>query len=66
LSYTRVALANAIARMKPSTAAPVDQRQPAGLPSDSHDEPGRHRRNPDRPRLVARIDLCGAMARLID
>jgi hypothetical protein len=37
------------------------------LGRDSHDEPGRHRRNLDRPPLVvARRDPCGAMARLID
>jgi hypothetical protein len=32
----------------------------------SNDEPGRHRRNLDRSPVVARIGLCGAMARLID
>jgi hypothetical protein len=46
---------------------PLDPGQPATLPSDSHDAPVRHRCNFDRsPLVVARRDLCGAMARLID
>jgi len=51
----------------PSVNPPVvlDRVQPAALLCDSHDEPGRHRRFLDRPPLVASVDLCGAMARLI-
>jgi hypothetical protein len=45
--------------------AALDPPQLAALPSDSHDEPGRHRRFLDRSPLVASVDLCGAMARLI-
>jgi hypothetical protein len=44
----------------------VDRRESAALEGDSNDEPGRHRRFLGRSPLVARIDLCGAMARLID
>jgi len=36
------------------------------LGGDSNDAPERHRRCFDRSPLVARLDLCGAMARLID
>jgi hypothetical protein len=43
----------------------LDRLQAAALPSDSHDEPGRHRFFLDRSPLVASVDLCGAMARLI-
>jgi hypothetical protein len=46
--------------------AKIDERQALGLASDSHDAPERHRRSLDRSPLVARLDSCGAMARLID
>ena len=49
-------------------------RQPPGvdpgtrppLETDSHEAPERHRRDEDRPPLVAPFNSCGAMARLID
>jgi hypothetical protein len=44
----------------------VDRRQGHELGGDSNDAPERHRRFLDRSLLVARLDLCGAMARLID
>ena len=44
----------------------VDQGERAGLGCPSHDAPERHRRSLDRRPLVAFVDLCGAMARLID
>jgi hypothetical protein len=44
----------------------VDLGQGHELGSDSNDAPERHRRNLDRSPLVARLDPCGAMARLID
>jgi hypothetical protein len=47
-------------------AGAVDLPQVPAVPRESHDEPGRHRRFLDRSPLVARFDLCGAMARLID
>ena len=43
----------------------LDRREPPVLPSDSHEQPERHRRDFDRSPLVARPVLCGAMARLI-
>jgi hypothetical protein len=45
---------------------PIDRGGAPTLPRESHDEPGRHRRNLGRSPLVARVELCGAMARLID
>jgi hypothetical protein len=44
----------------------VDRTQVPALGRESHDEPGRHLRFLDRTPLVAWLDLCGAMARLID
>jgi hypothetical protein len=44
----------------------VDLPQADELGGDSNDAPERHRRFLDRSPLVARVDLCGAMARLID
>jgi hypothetical protein len=45
----------------------LDRAQASALPRDSNDEPGSHRCIFNRSRLVvARRDLCGAMARLID
>ena len=61
-----VAPSNAIWRSEPSTARDVDAMGSHPLGSDSHDEPGRYRCKLDRSPLVASIDLCGAMARLID
>jgi hypothetical protein len=61
-----VALAHAICGSEPSTARDVDAMGSHPLGRDSHDEPGRHRRFLDRSPLVASVDLCGAMARLID
>ena len=44
----------------------VDGQRDHELGGDSNDAPERHRRFLDRSPLVARFDLCGAMARLID
>jgi hypothetical protein len=44
----------------------IDRMGSHALGRDSHDEPDRHRCNFDRSPLVVRLDLCGAMARLID
>jgi hypothetical protein len=44
----------------------VDRSGPPPLETDSRDTPERHRRNENRSLLVARLDSCGAMARLID
>jgi len=43
----------------------VDLQQADELGSDSNDSPERHRRLFDHSPLVAWVDLCGAMARLI-
>jgi hypothetical protein len=51
---------------RPLAEAALDHPQPPTLASESHDAPERHRCSEDRPLLVARLDLCGAMARLID
>jgi hypothetical protein len=51
-----------------SAAAPqreLDRLHQPVIPAQSDDAPERHRRRLDRSPLVARIDLCGAMARLI-
>src|SRR3954452_16112186 len=48
-----------------STRRPLDRGQQPGVARDSHDEPDRHRRFFDRSLLVALVDICGAMARLI-
>jgi hypothetical protein len=55
--------------MRPLSVNPsqaLDRRAAAAVPSDSNDAPERHCRNLDRSPLVASLDLCGAMARLID
>jgi hypothetical protein len=53
--------------MQPSTARGVDPTQAHELGRDSqNDAPERLRRRFDRPPLVARVHLCGAMARLIE
>jgi hypothetical protein len=44
----------------------VDRRLLAPLQRDSHDQPERLRCRSGRSPLVARVHLCGAMARLID
>jgi hypothetical protein len=44
----------------------VDPGSPPPLETDSHEAPERHRRDEDRPPLVALFNSCGAMARLID
>jgi len=45
----------------------VDARRGSALPAESDDEPDRHRCFLDRsPLVVARLEPCGAMARLID
>jgi hypothetical protein len=46
--------------------APLDPAQAPTLPIDSHDAPERHRCKLGCSPLVARLDLYGAMARLID
>ena len=44
----------------------VDLGQLSDLGSESNEAPERYRCSQDRTPLVARLDLCGAMARLID
>jgi hypothetical protein len=44
----------------------LDRGIAAVIRTDSHEAPDRHRRSFDRSPLVARFDLRGAMARLID
>jgi len=45
----------------------VDAPRGSALPAESDDEPDRHRCFLDRsPLVVARLEPCGAMARLID
>jgi hypothetical protein len=44
----------------------VDPGSPLPLETDSHEAPERHCRDEDRPPLVALVNSCGAMARLID
>jgi hypothetical protein len=44
----------------------LDAWPPIPVPSATNGTPERHRRNVDRPLLVALDDSCGAMARLID
>jgi len=46
--------------------APLDPASRRDLPCDSHDAPERLRSDADYRHLVARLDVRGAMARLID
>jgi hypothetical protein len=66
LSYTRLGVGQCHLRIEAVNQRSVDLCQADELGGDSNDAPERHRRFLDRSPLVARRDLCGAMARLID